>query len=91
MTRRMLRDGTSSSTCASHRVAPGLRLMLQEQPDQLAVAAHFGAVKRIPAVQHRTLYEIKSCLVLQPRPAALIDGLEAELEDNRRMMGAARY
>jgi iron complex transport system substrate-binding protein len=33
---------------------------------------------RIPAVQHRDLYEIKSSLILQPGPAALTDGL-AEL------------
>jgi iron complex transport system substrate-binding protein len=30
---------------------------------------------RIPAVQHRDVYEIKSSLILQPGPAALTDGL----------------
>jgi iron complex transport system substrate-binding protein len=34
---------------------------------------------RTPAVQHQDMYEIKSSLILQPGPAALIDGL-AELQ-----------
>jgi iron complex transport system substrate-binding protein len=34
---------------------------------------------RIPAVQHRNVYEIKSSLILQRGPAALTDGL-AEIQ-----------
>jgi iron complex transport system substrate-binding protein len=41
-----------------------------------AVAARPG-FDRIPAVQNRALYEIKSPLILQPGPAALTDGLAA--------------
>jgi iron complex transport system substrate-binding protein len=41
------------------------------------VAARSGS-DRIPAVQHKDLYETKSSLILQPSPAALTDGL-AEL------------
>ncbi|MGC1885978.1 MAG: cobalamin-binding protein [Stellaceae bacterium] len=45
------------------------------RPERVATRAGFD---RIPAVQHRDLYEIKSSLILQPGPAALTDGL-AEL------------
>jgi iron complex transport system substrate-binding protein len=46
------------------------------RPERVATRVGFN---RIPAVQHQDLYEIKSSLILQPGPAALIDGL-AELE-----------
>jgi iron complex transport system substrate-binding protein len=38
------------------------------------VAARSG-IDRIPAVQRKDLYEIKSSLILQPGPAVLTDGL----------------
>jgi len=42
------------------------------RPERVATWPGFH---RIPAVQHRDLYEIKSSLILQPGPAALTDGL----------------
>jgi iron complex transport system substrate-binding protein len=45
------------------------------RPERVAARSGFD---RIPAVQHKDLYEIKSSLILQPGPAALTDGL-AEL------------
>ena len=33
--------------------------------------------EQIPAVRNRTLYEMKSPIILQPGPAALTDGLKA--------------
>lgn len=42
------------------------------RPEQLAVRSGWEA---IPAVQHQRVYEIKSCDILQPGPAALTDGL----------------
>ena len=46
------------------------------RPERVVARAGFD---RIPAVQHRNVYEIKSSLILQPGPAALTDGL-AELQ-----------
>jgi iron complex transport system substrate-binding protein len=46
------------------------------RPERVTVRPGFAD---IPAVQHQDLYEIKSSLILQPGPAALIDGL-AELQ-----------
>jgi iron complex transport system substrate-binding protein len=40
--------------------------------ERVMARAGFG---QIPAVRHQDLYEIKSSLILQPGPAALIDGL----------------
>jgi len=45
------------------------------RPERVAARSGFD---RIPAVQHKDLYEIKSSLILQPGPAPLTDGL-AEL------------
>jgi iron complex transport system substrate-binding protein len=46
------------------------------RPERVAVRSGFA---QVPAVHHQDLYEIKSCLILQPGPAALTDGL-AELQ-----------
>jgi iron complex transport system substrate-binding protein len=46
------------------------------RPERVAARPGFA---EIPAVQHQTVYEIKSSLILQPGPAALTDGL-AELQ-----------
>jgi len=46
------------------------------RPERVAARPGFD---RIPAVEHRDVYEIKSSLILQPGPAALTDGL-AELQ-----------
>lgn len=42
------------------------------RPEQVAARPGWSA---IPAVQHRHLFEIKSCDILQPGPAALTDGV----------------
>jgi iron complex transport system substrate-binding protein len=42
------------------------------RPERVAARSGFD---RIPAVQRKDLYEIKSSLILQPGPAALTDGL----------------
>ena len=44
------------------------------RPEKLATRPGF---EQIPAVRNRTLYEIKSPIILQPGPAALTDGLKA--------------
>jgi len=44
------------------------------RPEQVAARPGFAA---IPAVKNGALYEIKSPLILQPGPAALLDGLSA--------------
>ena len=43
------------------------------RPEKVAARAGWAAV---PAVVHRQLFEIKSCDILQPGPAALTDGVE---------------
>ena len=43
------------------------------RPEKVVARQGFGA---IPAVQHNDLYEIKSAIILQPGPAALMEGVQ---------------
>jgi len=74
---RMGRDRVIADPLAPARRAPevifGSWCGKKFRPDQVAARAGWADV---PAVRCGRLYEIKSCDILQPGPAALTDGLE---------------
>ncbi|WP_445147424.1 cobalamin-binding protein [Dyella sp. Tek66A03] len=78
----------SSESLAKHRILADAGEVVRQAPDIILgswcgkrfrperVAARAGW-DAIPAVRNGDLYEIKSPIILQPGPAALIDGLDA--------------